>query len=279
MACEKVGVAYPVSEDEHGPFVAAATAASTAEAHHEPEIFLTGLIRRRTTSSSGCLEHADSNGGAAAFDLPDAARGGITWNDPLYTNNPDIIAAFDFNWNMLRELYDGRRLVAWFFLIASILLGLVLSFAVESGSVCWFFLWMPISGSIVVVGLMRKEVYMVGRRHVAVARRGVYLDETDESGSSHLARRTVLKFDSIVSCSIHETGWTRPHYNVVILTPNPNKPTNPDPNVVVPEHISHNVTGLRNGQAFVDLVSAMMEAASNTGPNPADRVQDSAAMV
>jgi hypothetical protein len=272
MAYEKVGVAYPISEDEDRPFVASATP-------HEPEIILTGLAHPAADPSSRRLEHSETNDGVA-FDLPAAARN-ISWNDPFYENNPDIIAAFDVNSKKLREIYVGRKLIAWFILIATILLGLILSFAIKGGAVCWVFFWSPIAVSIFVVGTVKKEIYMLERRHVAVARCGVYLDETDEPGSSHLARRTVLKFDSIVSCSVHETGWSRPHYNVVIVTSNPNTPINPDPNVVVPQpiHISycqHNVTGLSNGQAFVDLVAAMMEwskqASSNTGSCPVDSV-------
>jgi hypothetical protein len=269
MAYEKVGVAYPISEDEDRPFVASATP-------HEPEIILTGLADTAVDPSRR-LEHSETNDGVA-FNLPDAARN-ISWNDPFYENNPDIIAAFDVNSKKLLEIYVGRTLFAWFILIATFLLGLILSFAIKGGAACWGFFWMPIAVSIFVVGAVKKEIYMLERRHVAVARRGVYLDETDEPGSSHLARRTVLKFDSIVSCSVYETGWSRPHYNVVILTPNPNAPINIDPNVVVPLppiHISHNVTGLSNGQAFVDLVAAMMErskqASSNTGSCPLDSV-------
>jgi hypothetical protein len=276
MAYEKVGVAYPISEDEDGPFAASTTTAP------EPEIIVTttGLTSSRRTTSSG-VDHTGTNDGAL-FNLPDTAARHITWNDSLYENNPDIIAAFDINLDKLREIYVGRGLLAWFLLIVLILFGLILSFAIKGGWTCWLFLWMPVAVSVFAIGATMKEIHMLGSRHVAVAHRGVYLDETDEPGSSHLARRTVLKFDAIVSCSVSDTGWLRPHYNVVILYLNPNKPTNPDPNVVVPQHISHNVTGLSNGQAFVDLVCAMMERteqATNNGLCPADSTTTSVEMV
>jgi hypothetical protein len=38
----------------------------------------------------------------------------------------------------------------------------------------------------------KKEIYMFGTCHVAVAWCGIYLDETDEPGPSSLAKRTEL---------------------------------------------------------------------------------------
>jgi hypothetical protein len=93
MAYEKVGVAYPIREDEDGPFVASATP-------HEPEIVLAGLTQQRTSSR---FENSETNDGGA-LDIPEAARN-ITWNDPFYENNPDIIAAFDINYKRLREIH------------------------------------------------------------------------------------------------------------------------------------------------------------------------------
>jgi hypothetical protein len=259
--------AYPMSEEEEEreedrPFAASATP-------HEPEITGTGLTQRRTCK---CFEHTNDGG---ALDVPDAART-ITWNDPFYENNPEIVAAFDIDSNKLGEIYEWRGLCAWCLLL--LLVGFFIPVTSTSGSAYWWFLWVPVPGSIFVIVHAYKEKYKVERRHVAVARRGVYLDETDEPGSSSLAKRTVLKFDSIASCRVHDMGYcAAAHYSVVIVTRNTNKPTTTSAKVV-PEHNSHNVTGLLNGQAFVDLVSAMMEwskePSSNTGPSPVDTVQD-----
>jgi hypothetical protein len=237
MAYEKVDVAYPISVEEDEPFVASCT---TAE-QYEPEII-----------PSNGLENAETNEGAA-FDLPDTTRG-ITWSDPFYGNNPDVIASFDFNSNKLREIYDGQGQFAFMFLILILLLGLILSNLVEDGSICWLFLWMPVAGSILTIAYARKELYLLGRRHVAVTQCGVYLDEADEPGSSHLAKRTILKFDSIVSCSVHDTGCARPHYSVTILT----RTTTAARGTEVPGY-AYSVVGLKNGQTFADLVSAMVE--------------------
>jgi TM2 domain-containing membrane protein YozV len=180
-----------------------------------------------------------------------------------YKPLPDIIAAFDVNSKKLGEIYELRELFAWWCLL--LLVGIFIPVLSTSGSAYIWFLWVPVAGSIFVIVHARKEKYMVERRHVAVARRGVYVDETDEPGSSSLAKRTVLRFDSIVSCGVQDTVCAPDSYSVVIMTRNTDKPTTSDAKVV-PEHISHNVTGLLNGQAFVDLVSAMMEASSNIGP-------------
>jgi hypothetical protein len=235
MAHEKTSIAYPMS-GEVEPFVA-----STA---HEPKIILAGQINPKES----------------AFDVPDFARG-IAWNDPFYESDQEVIAAFDFSSNKIREISVGRELFARFVMTTSILLGWILSVANEDGWICWFYLCGPIAGSIAAIAEAKKEIYMLGRRHVAIARCGIYLDETDEPGFSSLAKRRVLKFDSIVSCRVHDTGCARPHYSVVIVTRNTDKPATADTSML-PKQISHTVTGLSNGQTFVDLVSAMMEHAS-----------------
>jgi hypothetical protein len=260
MAYEKVGVAYPISEDAaDGPFVASATTT------HEPEIIWTGLTHRGRRS--GGVEHSETNDGAA-FNLSDAARR-ITWNDPFYENNPDIIAAFDINTEKLRVTYVGQQSCASF-LIALSLFNLFV-FAVESGWSYGLFLWMiNLFMSIAWLAGLQGKIDMLGRRHVAVARCGVYLDEADEPGGTTLAKRTILKFDSIASCRVHD-AFEPTFYSVVIVARNANKSTTADEEVV-PEHI---VTGIMNGQAFVDLVSAMMERAKqNAGPSPTDSVRD-----
>jgi hypothetical protein len=247
-------VAYPISEED-GPVVASATPLN------EPEIVLVGLI------------HATPETNDVEFNVTDAARS-ISWNDPFYANDPDIIAAFHFNSNDLREIYVGREWFGWFMLIVWILVGIFLSFATKIGWNCWWFFWLPVVMSIGSIADAKKEIFMLERRHVAVARSGVYLDETDEPGSASLARRTIIKFESIVSCRIKEAGCARPLYSVVIRTPytTTTKPSTPASAKADPEYIAHTVTGLSNGQAFVDLVSAMMKrakrakrASANTG--------------
>jgi hypothetical protein len=261
-----MGVAYPISEDEDGPFVASATP------QHEPEIILTGLTQRRTCYRFEPTKTIDEK----VLEIPDAART-ITWNDPLYENNPDIIAVFDINSKTLGDMYEWQGLLAG---VCLLLLMFFIPLTSESDSVYWWFLWVPVAGSIFVIVHANKEKYKVERLHVAVARHGVYLDETDEPGSSSLAKRTVLEFDSIVSCRIHDTdSCASTYYSVVIVTQSPeHKRTNHCRRQGGSQTLSHNVTGLLNGQVFVDLVSAMMEraeqASSNTGPSSADNVKD-----
>jgi hypothetical protein len=52
----------------------------------------------------------------------------------------------------------------------------------------------------------RSELAMVERQHVAIAHRGVYLDETDTPGILVIGKRKVIDFDSIRDCGI---GWRR----------------------------------------------------------------------
>jgi hypothetical protein len=242
-------IAYPIGEEEDGPVVASATPLN------EQEIVLAGLI------------HATPETNDVEFNLPDAAHS-ISWNDPFYANDPDVIAAFHFNSNNLREIYVGRERFGWFMLIVWILVGVFLSFVTKIGWNCWWFFWLPVSMSIASIEEAKKEIYMLGRRHVAVALSGVYLDETDEPGSAPLARQTIIKFESIVSCHIMEAGCARPLYSVVIRTPyTTTKPSTTASAKADPEYISHTVTGLSNGQAFVDLVSVMMKRAKRASGN------------
>jgi hypothetical protein len=127
-----MGVAHPISEDEDGPFAASTTA-------HEPEIILTGLTQRRTSSGAEPTKTNEDK----ALDIPDAART-ITWNDTFYENDPDIIAAFDINSVKLGEIYEWRELCAWCFLL--LLVGFFLPVTSTSGSAYWWLLWVPVAG-------------------------------------------------------------------------------------------------------------------------------------
>jgi hypothetical protein len=205
--CSMCAVVDPIHDES--PLVA-----YPADALHEPEVILAGVINPNTDTAT--------DGGA--FHVPDVARCiSITWNDPFYENENDIIAAFDFNLNDLRDIYAFQETGSWFNLIASILLGLFVSFGMEGGWVWWILLSFPLFGSILLIAEAQEELYMLGRRHVAVAQCGVYLDETEEPGSSTLAKRTVVKFESIVSCrEVQDMDCINPRYRVVIMT---NEPT------------------------------------------------------
>jgi hypothetical protein len=61
------------------------------------------------------------------------------------------------------------------------------------------------------------------RRHVAIARRGVYVDDADQPHSLRLARRQVIALDTINGCQVDEVGWFLPSYQVEVKHVPPNE--------------------------------------------------------
>lgn len=112
---------------------------------------------------------------------------------------------------------------------------------------------------LILIILITKTINMVRRRHVAVTRRGVFFDETDEPGGQTLARRQVFSMDSIQECRVNEYGCIHPMYNLVILVKLPGwfSPV-----------VSHSIEGIDNGQEFVNLVLAIKELLPSTDALP-----------
>ena len=52
--------------------------------------------------------------------------------------------------------------------------------------------------------------------HVAVARRGVYVDLVAEPGSRHIMNRVFVPFDKITHCDSLDMGWSQPMFYPVL---------------------------------------------------------------
>lgn len=127
-----------------------------------------------------------------------------------------------------------------------------------------------------------KRMLMAQRRHVAIGRDGIYLDDADEN-NRHLARRRIIPFGAIATCHIKEVGFYRPCYIVVITT----VPTPTDNGTKSTSHQRRDVSGgndelqaqygihgLCKVQAFVDVVhmAVAMKAQSHTTRTASDVV-------
>jgi hypothetical protein len=140
-------------------------------------------------------------------------------------------------------------------------LALYITFTVENGAFAWLYLGYPILLALIVGLITCRELNMVACRHVAITSRGVWLDMSDGPASLLLAQRQVYKFESIDGCYVFSSGFLRPIFQVVIAIKG-----------APPMGGSHVISGLSNGQAFVDLVTALMEVDSTTS-EPAVFVQ------
>jgi hypothetical protein len=197
---------------------------------------------------------------------PLAARD-VEWRDPFYDNRHEILVAFDVDYEKLeKELVTERRAKCTRLYHSIIATGLVFCFF-------WFLavglsdlgLYITITGICIfsrfalryAASMKTKEMILLMRRHIAITKEGVCLDDSDEPGSLNLVRRQVIKFGSIVKCCVKDVGWFRPSYRVWIYPEGTE-----DGNAACR---AYSIRGLVNGQEFVDIVQAMADRASNVG--------------
>jgi hypothetical protein len=191
-------------------------------------------------------------------DIPDVARD-VTWSDSFYQNDTDVIAAFDINHTMLDKKSMSRQSTCYFIIIiATLLIFLRWTSTVSGTSIddpALFILQVSIGISLVLVPFLafcifdeRRQNYRRRRTHVAIAQRGIYLDQVDEPGSRTLKSRTVASYDLIHECKVKiEEGCCKPKYEVVVYAvTNKSEPL-------------FKVDGLVATQKFVDIVHAMKE--------------------
>ena len=118
----------------------------------------------------------------------------------LYENNPSVIAWFEINTQDIQE----RALELWLYLAFILLCN---SVALLVGAVplcmlglvlfCESIVWVPIT-----LGALTASKEMVRQRcrHVAVARRGVYVDLVAEPGRRRLVPRVFVPYTTITQC-------------------------------------------------------------------------------
>ena len=152
--------------------------------------------------------------------IPELARN-MSWNDPFYTNDNDVIAVFDLN-----PATSCGRLLSWpgfcYIFVGGLIVLQILDFYDDylfySLFGYWLFLvivWIPVGQC-----LLQLERYRIrrGYKHVAIARRGIYIDETSGVPPNNLilVRRTRIKYEEIEECYVTSFLATYCYADVVI---------------------------------------------------------------
>jgi hypothetical protein len=200
--------------------------------------------------------------------LPDIARG-LAWSDRFYEERKELLIAFDIDYEKLEHelVAEWRAKCAGVYHSIGIVgLCCFLWLVVEFG--LWFmaltmtpflcYLYAVSCDTVLqyVSSFKTKEMILLMRRHIAITKEGVCLDDSDELGSLNLVRRQVIKFDSIAKCCVKDVGWFRPSYRVWIY-PEGTEPCNAACS-------AYSIRGLVNGQEFADIVQAMVDLERQT---------------
>lgn len=201
--------------------------------------------------------------------LPDIARD-VEWIDRFYEERKEVLIAFDIDYEKL----EHELVAEWRAKCAGVYrsIGIVGLFCFLWLVVFEFGLWFmalcmtPFLCSLFAVScdtvlqyvssFKTKEMILLMRRHIAITKEGVCLDDSDELGSLNLVRRQVIKFDSIAKCCVKDVGWFRPSYRVWIY-PEGTEPCNAACS-------AYSIRGLVNGQEFADIVQAMVDLERQT---------------
>ena len=148
--------------------------------------------------------------------IPEAARN-MSWNDPFYVDDNEVIAVFDLNANM-----SCGRLLSWpgFFYVVFggyLIFGLLSNFEIFDSliTVYWLvvILWIPVGQCLL---QMERNRILNGYKHVAIARQGIYLDESIGEAPDNFihVRRTMIKYEDIKVCYITSFLGTYSYYDV-----------------------------------------------------------------
>ena len=183
--------------------------------------------------------------------IPEVARN-MSWNDPFYVNDNEVIAVFDLHPNM-----SCGRLLSWpgfCCIVFGGLLVLQLNSIIDisddlSNTLIWSWL-IPVCVFIPMGRcLLRMERHRIrrGYKHLAIARRGIYVDECAGESPNNLIlmRRTIIKYDGIKECYATSFLATYSYYDVAFKYKK--------------GWFSHRrIHGHFETQKFVDIVNAMI---------------------
>jgi hypothetical protein len=202
-----------------------------------------------TTSRTTTSDHPSSSSSSHRHDvvyrslcdpdeIPDEARD-VTWYDPFYKNDSNIIAAFDMDQRKIEEYMEASKI----YYVLTFIFGLVTSlfFGWITGSMTIFFL-------VVDFNKKRNIHYQYRTAHLAIAHGGIYFDECDDTNQT-LMKRTIIKYENIHD--VVTTGYSFVHngskYFEVHIKNAEGK-------------VTHLFYGFFAVQKFVDILKSMMES-------------------
>jgi len=130
------------------------------------------------------------------------------WKDPFYDDDSDVIAIFLLD----HEILDRKSQLFYhymsLFAITVTSAVCLLYFALPNYMLAFFVLYLGAILLIVFPILIleeRRERNRRERTHIALTKRGIYVDESDAPGSKVLRQRTIYGFNEIRSCSVERT--------------------------------------------------------------------------
>jgi hypothetical protein len=173
---------------------------------------------------------------------PDEDRDGrAAFHDPYFDNDSTVIAAFSFDHEALDRILNHG-------MVSLLVLAAVLLVSVSFPGILFSFLGLLYLALFMEVWKMRSLRYLCRRSHIAIATKGIYVDEVSEPNSQVLVRRRVFKYDDYKHCYVvrSELNSCGGRVDQVMLTNQMDVP------VVL-------VTGLLRSQLFANKVNAMIE--------------------
>lgn len=170
-------------------------------------------------------------------EIPDVARA-VTWYDPFYENDSNVIAAFDIDQSKVKEYIEMSKL----YYIWVVIMGL--AFYAFFGWLATVVFGVQLLLSINNTRLLHSHYRNI---HIAISRDGIYVDECDDTNRT-LMLRTIIKYENIHDVSIASYSFmSNSRYYEVSIKNAEGKVTNV-------------LYGFFPVQKFVDIVNAMMES-------------------
>ena len=170
-------------------------------------------------------------------EIPDVARD-VTWYDPFYENDSNIIAAFDIDQNKVKEYMEKSKLYYLWAVVVMLLVYLLLGeFAAMIGLIYL----------LVAINSARALHYHYRTVHIAISRNGIYVDECDDSNQT-LMLRTIIKYENINEIFIASFSYVTNYRMYEAYIKN------------AEGTITNVFYGFFPVQKFVDIVKAMVES-------------------
>jgi hypothetical protein len=169
--------------------------------------------------------------------IPDVARD-VTWYDPFYENDSNIIAAFDIDQKKIKEYMEKSKL----YYVGVIPLGMFTYFLFGN----WFIVIVLGIQYLVYINNYRQLHSHYRNTHIAISRDGIYLDECDNTNQT-LMLRTIIKYENIHNISIESYTFGN-HFRYYVVSIKNSK-----------GQVTHVLSGFFAVQKFVDIVNAMIE--------------------
>jgi hypothetical protein len=173
-------------------------------------------------------------------DIPTIARD-VTWNDPFYQNDKNVIAAFDIDQNQVEQYLENTK--KYYYMILITFIGVMFYSVLIAIFICIFWLGH--------VNVRRSKCSRYRTVHIAITQNGIYVDECDRSSYPYqkLMQRTIIKYETIHKCYIQTYSfWFHPYYEIIFEN--------------TKNEMMNTILGFFEVQKFVDIMNVMIESSN-----------------